>query len=80
MIYLSPSERQYPVSVAPMMDRTDRHFRYFMRQITKRTLLYTEMVTSAAILHGDRNHLLNFSPLEKPLVLQVGGDNPQDSS
>ncbi|MGF1604461.1 MAG: tRNA dihydrouridine(20/20a) synthase DusA, partial [Thermosynechococcaceae cyanobacterium] len=67
-----------PISVAPMMDRTDRHFRYFMRQITRRTLLYTEMVTSAAILHGDRNHLLGFSPEEKPLSLQVGGDQPQD--
>ncbi|MEQ9553324.1 MAG: tRNA dihydrouridine(20/20a) synthase DusA [Coleofasciculus sp. G3-WIS-01] len=66
----------YPLSVAPMMDRTDRHFRYFMRQITRRTLLYTEMVTSAAIIHGDREHLLGFSPQEKPLVLQVGGDNP----
>lgn len=61
-----------------MMDRTDRHFRYFMRQITRRTLLYTEMVTSAAILHGDRQHLLGFSPEEKPLVLQVGGDNPEE--
>ncbi len=70
--------KQYPLSVAPMMDRTDRHFRYFIRQITRNTLLYTEMVTSAAILHGDRHHLLGFSELEKPLVLQVGGDNPQD--
>lgn len=70
--------RDYPVSVAPMMDRTDRHYRYLMRQITQRTLLYTEMVTSAAILHGDRSRLLNFSPLEKPLVLQVGGDQPRD--
>ncbi|MEM9449598.1 MAG: tRNA dihydrouridine(20/20a) synthase DusA [Cyanobacteria bacterium P01_E01_bin.6] len=69
---------RYPLSVAPMMDRTDRHFRYFMRQITKRTLLYTEMVTSAAILHGDRDHLLGFSSDEKPLVLQVGGDSPND--
>ncbi|NET03905.1 MAG: tRNA dihydrouridine(20/20a) synthase DusA [Merismopedia sp. SIO2A8] len=67
----------YPLSVAPMMDRTDRHFRYFMRQITRRTLLYTEMVTSAAIIHGDRQHLLGFSAKEKPLVLQVGGDNPR---
>ncbi|WP_299412861.1 tRNA dihydrouridine(20/20a) synthase DusA [Acaryochloris sp. IP29b_bin.148] len=78
MAFSSPSERQYPISVAPMMDRTDRHFRYFMRQITQRTLLYTEMVTSAAILNGDRQHLLDFSPIEKPLVLQVGGDNPRD--
>lgn len=68
----------YPLSVAPMMDRTDRHFRYFMRQITKHTLLYTEMVTTAAIMHGDREHLLGFSPEEKPLVLQVGGDNPKE--
>jgi tRNA-dihydrouridine synthase A len=67
-----------PLSVAPMMDRTDRHFRYFMRQITRRTLLYTEMVTSAAILHGDKEHLLGFSKKEKPLVLQVGGDNPTE--
>lgn len=68
----------YPLSVAPMMDRTDRHFRYFLRQITRYTLLYTEMVTSAAILHGDRDHLLGFSALEKPLVLQVGGDCPAE--
>jgi tRNA-dihydrouridine synthase A len=67
-----------PLSVAPMMDRTDRHFRYFMRQITRKTLLYTEMVTSAAILHGDKEHLLGFSPDEKPLALQVGGDNPKE--
>lgn len=68
----------YPLSIAPMMDRTDRHFRYFMRQMTRSTLLYTEMVTSAAILHGDRQFLLGFSPAEKPLVLQVGGDHPQE--
>ena len=68
---------QYPISIAPMMDRTDRHFRFFIRQITRHTLLYTEMVTSAAIQHGDRDHLLGFSPEEKPLVLQVGGDDPQ---
>jgi len=67
-----------PLSIAPMMDRTDRHYRYFMRQISRRTLLYTEMVTSAAIIHGDREHLLGFSPEEKPLSLQVGGDNPMD--
>lgn len=67
-----------PLSIAPMMDRTDRHYRYFMRQITLRTLLYTEMVTSAAIMHGDKEHLLGFSEEEKPLSLQVGGDNPAD--
>ncbi len=64
------------LSIAPMMDRTDRHYRYFMRQITRRTLLYTEMVTTGAILHGDRDKLLAFDPLEKPLALQLGGDDP----
>lgn len=68
---------EVPLSIAPMMDRTDRHYRYFMRQITRRTLLYTEMVTAQAILHGDRDHLLGFTPSESPLVLQVGGDDPQ---
>jgi tRNA-dihydrouridine synthase A len=69
-----------PLSVAPMMDRTDRHFRYFMRQITRHTLLYTEMVTMAAIRHGDRDQLLGFSPEEKPLALQIGGDDPQQAA
>ena len=66
----------WPLSVAPMMDRTDRHYRYFMRQITRHTLLYTEMITTAALLHGDRSKLLGFSEAEKPLALQLGGDNP----
>ncbi|HAC62460.1 MAG TPA: tRNA dihydrouridine(20/20a) synthase DusA [Cyanothece sp. UBA12306] len=66
------------ISVAPMMDRTDRHFRYFMRQITHHTLLYTEMIVTAAIIYGDRSKLLGFSPEEKPLALQLGGDNPQE--
>ncbi|HEY9864564.1 MAG TPA: tRNA dihydrouridine(20/20a) synthase DusA [Candidatus Obscuribacterales bacterium] len=73
---IAPLNQGYPLSIAPMMDRTDRHYRYFMRQITRRTLLYTEMVTTAAILHGDQEQLLGFSPEEKPLVLQLGGDNP----
>ena len=72
------SQSLHPLSVAPMMDRTDRHCRYFLRQISKRTLLYTEMVTSAAILHGDREKLLGFDRAEQPISLQVGGDNPQD--
>lgn len=70
------AQRLHPLSVAPMMDRTDRHFRYFMRQITRKTLLYTEMVTAQAIHHGDRNKLLGFDPAEKPLALQLGGDDP----
>ncbi len=65
-----------PLSIAPMMDRTDRHYRYFMRQITARTLLYTEMVTSQAIRYGNLEKLLGFSAEENPLVLQVGGDDP----
>jgi tRNA-dihydrouridine synthase A len=68
----------HPLSVAPMMDRTDRHCRYFLRQISRRTLLYTEMVTSMAILHGDKEKLLGFDPAEHPISLQIGGDNPQD--
>ena len=66
-----------PLSVAPMMDRTDRHCRYFMRRLTRRTLLYTEMVTTWAILQGDRERLLGFDPEEKPLALQLGGDDPR---
>lgn len=65
-----------PVSIAPMMDRTDRHYRRMMRFITKRTLLYTEMVVARAIQHGDRDRLLGFDPAEGPLALQLGGDDP----
>ncbi len=72
------NQSRHPLSVAPMMDRTDRHCRYFLRQISQRTLLYTEMVTSMAILHGDKEKLLGFDRAEHPLALQVGGDNPQD--
>lgn len=66
----------HPISVAPMMDCTDRHFRWFMRQISRRSLLYTEMVTMGAVLHGDRAYLLGFAPEERPLALQLGGDDP----
>jgi tRNA-dihydrouridine synthase A len=66
------------LSVAPMMDHTDRHFRYLMRQITRRTLLYTEMITTQAIIHGDRHKLLDYSPAEHPISLQLGGDHPAD--
>lgn len=65
------------ISVAPMMDWTDRHFRFFMRLISKHTLLYTEMVTTGAILHGKDNHrYLDFSKEEHPIALQLGGDSP----
>ncbi|MEJ2667829.1 MAG: tRNA dihydrouridine(20/20a) synthase DusA [Deinococcales bacterium] len=64
------------MSVAPMMDRTDRHFRYLLRGITAHTLLYTEMVTARAVLHGDRERLIGFHPDERPLALQLAGDDP----
>ena len=66
----------YPLSVAPMMDLTDRHYRAFMRGVTRQTLLYSEMVTTNAVLRGDRARVLGFSEIEKPLVLQLGGDDP----
>lgn len=65
-----------PLSVAPMMDRTDRHFRWLMRQLSRRTLLYTEMVTAWAVLHGERERLLRFHACEHPIALQLGGDDP----
>lgn len=63
--------------VAPMMDWTDRHCRYFMRCLTRHSLLYTEMVTAAALLHGDTDRLLAFDPAEQPVALQLGGSDPQ---
>lgn len=66
-----------PLSIAPMMDRTDRHFRYFLRLLTRRTLLYTEMVHTGAILETDPERLLAYDPVERPLALQLGGENPQ---
>ena len=61
--------------VAPMMDWTDRHYRYFARLISRHALLYTEMVTSGAVLHGDRERLLGFDCAEQPLALQLGGSS-----
>jgi tRNA-dihydrouridine synthase A len=65
-----------PLSVAPMMACTDRHYRFFMRQITRHTLLYTEMVHTGAILHGKRDDMLRFHQTEHPLALQLGGSDP----
>ncbi|MCA9571671.1 MAG: tRNA-dihydrouridine synthase, partial [Myxococcales bacterium] len=59
-----------------MMDRTDRHFRFVMRQITRHTLLYTEMITTGAVIHGDRSRLLGFDTVEHPIAVQLGGDDP----
>jgi tRNA-dihydrouridine synthase A len=64
-------------SVAPMMEWTDRHCRFFHRLLTRRALLYTEMLTTGAVLHGDRARLLRFDPAEHPLALQLGGSEPR---
>lgn len=66
------------LSVAPMLDWTDKHYRYFIRQITKCTLLYTEMITTNAIIHGDRDFLLGYNPEEHPIAFQIGGSNTKD--
>src|SRR5690606_18215755 len=66
------------LNVAPMMERTDRHCRYFLRLLAPRTLLYTEMVTAAALKHGDRQRLLAFDPAEHPVALQLGGSEPDE--
>ena len=65
-------------AVAPMMDWTDRHCRYLHRLMTRRARLYTEMLTTGAVIHGDRERLLSFDPFEHPLALQLGGSDPTD--
>ena len=72
----SPINRRF--SVAPMMDWTDRHCRYFLRQLSSQALLYTEMVTTGALLHGDTQRFLRYHDCEHPLALQLGGSNPAD--
>jgi tRNA-dihydrouridine synthase A len=62
--------------IAPMMEWTDRHCRFFHRLLTRRALLYTEMLTTGAVLHGDRARLLRFDPAEHPVALQLGGSEP----
>ncbi len=66
------------VSVAPMLDWTDRHYRYMARQITQHAWLYSEMVTTGALIHGDRNRFLAFNEAEQPVALQLGGSDPKD--
>lgn len=70
--------KPFTLSVAPMMDWTDRHCRYFHRLITRDAWLYTEMVTTGALLHGDVDRHLDHDPAEHPLALQVGGSEPAD--
>ena len=64
------------LSVAPMMDRTDRHCRFFHRLLSRQARLYTEMLTAGAVIHGDRGRLLGFDPVEHPVALQLGGSDP----
>ena len=66
------------LSVAPMMDWTDRHCRVFHRQMTRRAMLYTEMMTAPAIVHGPKPRLLDFSAVEHPIALQLGGSDPTE--
>ena len=66
------------LSVAPMLDWTDRHYRYFARLITRDTWLYTEMVTTGALMHGDVERHLRFDDAEHPIALQLGGSDPQE--
>lgn len=66
------------ISIAPMMAYTDRHFRMLVRSLSRHTLLYTEMVTTGELLHGDAQGALRYHPEEHPLALQLGGSDPQD--
>ena len=68
------------VSVAPIMDCTDRHDRFFLRLISKNVMLYSEMIATKSAIHGDRKKILSFSPEEKPLALQVGGSDKDELS
>ena len=70
--------RSARLSVAPMMDWTDRHCRYLHRLMSRETLLYTEMVTSPALVQGGALHLLDYNPEEHPVALQLGGSDPAE--
>jgi len=75
---VSSKAPSHTFSVAPMLDWTDKHCRYFHRLLTKKALLYTEMVTTGAILHGSQQRFLDYNTAENPLVFQLGGSNPVD--
>lgn len=74
----SDSRGRWAFCLAPMMDRSDRHCRYFWRLLTRRALLYTEMVTTGALLHGDRHRFLQYGDAEHPVALQLGGSDPTE--
>ena len=67
------------ISVAPMVDKTDRHFRNFVRMINKDVQLYTEMITAQAIINGDLEYLLGFEEIQHPIVLQIAATNPKEA-
>jgi tRNA-dihydrouridine synthase A len=75
---LTPKNLSHRFCVAPMMDWTDRHCRYFLRLLSRHALLYTEMVSTGALLHGDTQRLLGFDAAEQPLALQLGGSEPAE--
>src|SRR5919202_4724702 len=70
----APLPRRF--AIAPMMEWTDRHCRFFHRLLTRRALLYTEMISTGAVLFGDRERLLGFDPTEHPVAVQLGGSHP----
>src|ERR1700729_4638301 len=75
---IRPESGAFELAVAPMMDWTDRHCRYFHRLLSPNAVLYTEMVTTGAILHGDKARFLDFEPAEHPVVLQLGGADAKE--
>src|SRR5262245_28042245 len=77
MTLVSVARSNHRFSVAPMMEWTDRHCRFFHRLLTRRALIYTEMITTDAVLHGDRARLMAFAPAEHPVALQLGGCDPR---
>jgi len=78
MKFSGQQEHDRTLSVAPMMEWTDRHCRYFHRLLAPCAVLYTEMVTTGAIIHGDEDRFLAYNPEERPLALQLGGSEPED--
>ena len=75
---IAPLDRR--LCVAPMMTHTDRHFRYLLRLISRRVMLYTEMIATGSLIHGKQFHRLEFSPQEHPLGIQLGGNHPDELS
>lgn len=73
-------ELKHTYCIAPMLDCTDRHFRYFTRLITRHAVLYTEMITTGALIYGDRARFLAYNDIEHPVAVQLGGSDPEDLS